>query len=112
MVRSFTIVFTTIFFVAAAAATEKISPSQSPQTAPTSAKERGIELFNQGQINESLAALRRAVKENKEDYEVWQFLGLALIRSKQLKEASKCFETALKLRPQFGPGHAGLAYSL
>ena len=75
-------------------------------------KGQGIKLYQQGNINEAIEALRKAVKENKQDYEAWHFLGLALINQKHLKEASKSFEAALKLQPQFAAGHAGLAYSL
>ena len=73
---------------------------------------RGIELYKQDRIPEAILALRKAVKENKDDYQAWQFLGLALIQGKDLKNATKSFETVLKLQPGYATGHTGLSYVL
>ena len=89
-----------------------IAEAQQSSSPPSEEREHGIELYRQNRINEAVAALRQAVKKNKADYEAWYFLGLALIRNKDLKNASKSFETALELQPRFAAGHAGLAYAL
>jgi cytochrome c-type biogenesis protein CcmH/NrfG len=57
--------------------------------------------------------LRRAVKENKTDDEAWYYLGLVLLAQRiRMQDATKAFETAIKLRPQFAAAHSGLAYAL
>jgi cytochrome c-type biogenesis protein CcmH/NrfG len=85
---------------------------QTPSNKPFADRERGIELYRQNRTIEAIEALRVAVKKNKEDSETWYFLGLALMQNKDLKDATKCFETAVKLQPQFAAAHAGLAYAL
>ncbi len=110
MLRS--ILVASVVFSTFAIALSQGSASQSQPLAPATERERGIALYTQGHLNDSIEVLRKVVKDNKQDVEAWHFLGLALIQNKQLKEASKCFETALKLQPQFAPGHAGLAYAL
>jgi len=75
-------------------------------------KKRGIALYEQNHFREAVEALRKATKADQHDHEAWYFLGLALIRNKDLKGASQSFETVLKLNPEFAPGHAGLAYAL
>ena len=51
--------------------------------------------------------------KNKSDHEGWRYLGLALLQQpNELKNASKAFETALKIKPDFAAAHAGLAFSL
>lgn len=75
-------------------------------------RQRGIELYRQGKFPEASNLLRKAVKKNKADDEAWYYLGLTLLHQpKELKNASKTFETALSLRPNFAPAYAGLAYS-
>lgn len=76
-------------------------------------RQRGIELYRQQKFAEAAKLLRKALKKNHSDDEAWYYLGLALLRQpKDVKEASKAFETALKLRPNFAAAHAGLSYSL
>src|SRR2546421_6327263 len=61
----------------------------------SSARERGIQLYNQQEFRSAVDSLQKAVKANKADYEAWFFLGLAQVRTKQLNEASKSFESAI-----------------
>ncbi|HUE80828.1 MAG TPA: TonB family protein [Pyrinomonadaceae bacterium] len=75
-------------------------------------RERGIELYRQNQIDQAIDWLKRATKKNKADIEAWYFLGLAFVQKGNLKEATKSFETSLKVKPTFAAGHAGLAYAL
>lgn len=89
--------------------------SSSAQTASpdNSQRVRGIELYNQQNYREAIRLLKQAVKKDKGDADAWYYLGLALIEDpKALKDSSKAFETATKLRPNFAAAHAGFAYVL
>lgn len=71
----------------------------------------GIELYRQGKFSEAAKQLRKAASKNKTDAEAWHFLGLALLQQgKKVKDASKAFETAVKLRPDYAPSRTALAY--
>lgn len=75
-------------------------------------RRRGIELYQQKDYVAASDILKKAVKRNKRDDVAWSYLGFALLQQpKRLKDASKAFETAIKLRPDFGAAHVGLAYS-
>jgi len=76
----------------------------------TAARARGIELYRQGKFSEAAKHLETAVKVNKADDEAWHYLGLVLLtQPKKIKDATKAFEAATKLRPEFAGAHAGLA---
>ena len=73
----------------------------------------GIELYHERKFAEAAKILRQSLKKNGSDDEGWYYLGLALLHQpKEMKEASKAFETALKLQPNFAAAHTGLSYSL
>lgn len=86
------------------------------QTVPANTSElrlRGIELYLQKNFSEAAGVLKQAVTKDKTDADAWYYFGLALIADpKGLKDASKAFETAVKLRPNFAAAHTGLAYAL
>jgi TonB family protein len=69
------------------------------------------ELYRQGRFADAASLLRKVVKENKSDEEGWYYLGLSLLQSKGAKDATKAFETALKLQPNFAQARVGLSYS-
>lgn len=72
---------------------------------------RGLELYKQGKFQEAAKVFRAVVEKNSSDDEGWYQLGLALMQqSREMKDASKAFETALKLRPNFAAAHAGLSH--
>jgi len=74
---------------------------------------RGIELYHQKNFSEAADVLKQAITKDKTDADAWYYFGLALIANpKGLKDASKAFETAVKLRPNFAAAHSGLAYAL
>lgn len=74
---------------------------------------RGIDLYHQKNYSAATDVLKQAITQDKTDADAWYFFGLALITdSKGLKDASKAFETAVKLRPNFAAAHTGLAYAL
>lgn len=100
---------------AANSATSPVASAQVTATPVANAEERqrGIELYRQEKFAEAAKLLRKALKKNHSDDEAWYYLGLALLHQpKEVKEASKALETALKLRPNFAAAHAGLSYSL
>lgn len=83
------------------------------QTSPVNLRLRGIELYQQKKYSEAAEVLKQAITKDKTDADAWYFLGLALITDpKGLKDASKAFETAVKLRPNFAAARTGLAYAL
>lgn len=69
------------------------------------------ELYRQGRFTEAASLLRKLIKENKVDKESWYYLGLSLIESDQAKDATKAFESSLKLYPNFTKARIGLGYS-
>lgn len=115
--RTTTAVFllTMLLFQTTHSGTTTVTSGQTTSTPSTNAEERdrGIELYRQVKFAEAASLLRKAVKKNKADEQAWYYLGLSLLyQPKELKNASKAFETALKVRPNFAAAHAGLSYSL
>ncbi|HET6669146.1 MAG TPA: TonB family protein [Pyrinomonadaceae bacterium] len=87
--------------------------AQSPSVPVASARERGLELYRAKDIVAASKVLKTAVKTNPADEQAWFYLGLALTQQpKELKNASKAFETAIKLKPDFAAAHTGLSYVL
>jgi TonB family protein len=84
---------------------------QSAASGSTAERQRAMTLYDQGKFAEALDLLLSVVTKNKEDHVAWYYLGFALIQQKRFKDASKAFETALKLRPDFAAAHSGLGYS-
>lgn len=76
-------------------------------------RERGIELFRQGNNAEAARVLKNATgrKEFKTDAEVWNHLGLAYLNLEKNKDARKVLEKAVKLAPQNSIYRANLAYA-
>ena len=75
-------------------------------------KERGIKLYHESHYDEAQTVLEQAVKVDKNDFEAWYFLGLTSVKKGDYKPATKYFESAIKIKPDFAAGHAGLAYVL
>lgn len=75
-------------------------------------REKAIKLYTAGETKKAVEALRAVVKKRKDDADAWYYLGLALNRNADAKNARKAFETSIKLRPDFANAHAALAYTL
>ncbi len=75
-------------------------------------RDRGIQLYKEGKFKDSIKLLSEVVKKNSEDSEAWYFLGLASVRDDNWKRARRAFEAAVRITPNFGPAHSGLAYAL
>ena len=89
------------------------SLAQAPPTVDFEERERGIQLYRAKDYTKSAKILKIAVKKNDADDQAWYYLGLALTQQpKELKNATKAFETAIKLKPNFAAAHTGLGYVL
>lgn len=89
--------FLVVLFCTAAivgAGIEQQSPVPSP---PADETARAISLYQQGQNEEAIASLRGLVKRNKNDLRAWHYLGLALEKKGDAKEARKAHEKAARL---------------
>jgi TonB family protein len=71
-----------------------------PQQSTTASDQtsRGVELYAQGDVAGAIDVLRKAVKEREDDSRAWHYLGLALSRQGNLKEAREALDKAVKLR--------------
>ena len=84
---------------------------QTPSTVKVEERATGIELYRLGKFAEAAKQLKKATDKNKTDADAWHFLGLALLQQgKKVKDATKAFETAVKLRPSYAPSHTALSY--
>jgi TonB family protein len=86
--------------------------AQQPAQTTSEDRDRGIQLYGQGDTKGAISALRAAVKHDKADGYAWYYLGLALVRADDLRNARKAFEAAIKLKPDLGFAHTGLAFTL
>jgi len=72
--------------------------AQQPAGNPSPDRDRGIQLYNQGDNKGAIEALRSTVKRDKEDADAWHYLGLAQLGAGNKGEARKAFEKAANLR--------------
>lgn len=72
-----------------------------------------IKLVNEHRSNEALAALKQALKTNKQDAEAWYYLGVVYLQLSDFKKATDAFEDALKFQYKSpANAHSGHAYAL
>ncbi|HEY5075396.1 MAG TPA: TonB family protein [Pyrinomonadaceae bacterium] len=83
-------------------------------TAETDAadRDRGIKLYQQGQIVEAIKILKRVVKTHADDADAWYFLGLAYYSNSAFLWARDALEHSVSLRPDSADANAKLAYAL
>ncbi|MCP9492882.1 MAG: TonB family protein [Pyrinomonadaceae bacterium MAG19_C2-C3] len=67
------------------------------QAQSSTARDKGISLFKQGDTKEAIKELRRAVKDDKSDAVAWHHLGLALAQKGDKSGARKAFDKAFNL---------------
>ena len=60
------------------------------------ARERGIAMVQQGNTGEAIVLLKGVLKQNKRDVRAWHWLGVALEKQQQVKDASKAHEAAVR----------------
>lgn len=73
-------------------------------------REKGIELFNKEDFNGAISNLREIVGKDKNDADVWYYLGWALAFTQDLKQSKKAFENMAKLKPNDARPSVGLSY--
>jgi tetratricopeptide (TPR) repeat protein len=72
--------------------------AQSQQAKSFEDRDRGIRLYQKGDRQGAIEALRAATSKNKDDGDAWHYLGLALLAEGKKDEARKAFETAATIR--------------
>ena len=72
--------------------------AQQPAASPSfEDRERGIQLYKQGDATGAIAALRAATKRNKNDISAWHYLGLSFEKTGKKDDARKAHEKAAKI---------------
>lgn len=76
--------------------------------------EKGLELFRTGKFPESVAVFKAlsGSQANKENAEVWNYLGLAQSKAGDAKGGRKSFEKAVKLQPANADYRTNFAFAL
>jgi tetratricopeptide (TPR) repeat protein len=72
--------------------------AQSQQAKSFDDRDRGIQLYQKGDRQGAIEALRAATSKNKNDGDAWHYLGLALLAEGKKDDARKAFETAATVR--------------
>lgn len=92
---------------------EQTTLAQAPPGSETELRYSGIQLYRVRNFVEAAKVLKDVVKKNDSDGEAWYYVGLALTQQpKELKNATKAFETAIKLKPNSAAAHTALGYVL
>lgn len=74
-----------------------ITSAQQPAGSSSEDRERGIQLYKQGDTKGAIEVLGATVKRNKDDLSAWHYLGLALEQKGDKGSARKAYEKAAKL---------------
>jgi tetratricopeptide (TPR) repeat protein len=88
-----------------------LSAARAQERTASGDRERGIALYQKGDLAGAVEALSAAVKKEKQDADAWHFLGLAYYSQGDAKGARKAFQTEAKLRPDSATAHVGTAYA-
>jgi TonB family protein len=101
------------FLIALLLAVTTVVSGQAAPAPPAPERERGIEYLHRQKYKEAIDSFKLAVKKDASDPQTWYYLGMALLQNaKTFKDATKAFETAVKLSSNSAALRAGLAYSL
>ena len=68
----------------------------SAQNDSSAERDRGIQLYKQGDLNGAIQSLQAAIKRDKDDVSAWHYLGEALAQQAKNNEALKAHEKAAK----------------
>ena len=82
---------------------------QQPGSATSDERDRGLQLYQNGDAKGAIEALRIAVKRQKDDISAWHYLGLAYERLGRMGNARNAHEKAAKTADALltsSPGHA------
>jgi TonB family protein len=72
--------------------------AQQPTNSSSADRDRGLQLYKQGDTKGAIEVLRATVNRDKEDGDAWHYLGLALLGVGDKSGARKAFEKAATLR--------------
>jgi TonB family protein len=75
--------------------------AQQPSGSHSEERDRGVQLYQQGDFAGAVRALRSATQKDKTDLEAWHWLGLALERQGKPGDARKAHEKAARLGDDF-----------
>ena len=92
---------TTVAVVAQATRTDMILAQEQQPTVKSPADDviRGVELYKQDKHKEAIKLLRDAAKKRREDADAWLYLGMAYLKTNEIKKAREALQTARRLRP-------------
>ncbi len=101
MDRSFNLIgprfATTLLLALVLLATDTTSTAQRPTSSTSEERDRGIQLYKQGDATGAIAVLRKAVKLHKDGISGWHYLGLSLAKTGKRDDARKAHEKAAKI---------------
>jgi TonB family protein len=86
--------------------------AQQPAGTPSEDRERGIQLYKQGETGAAIKILKKVVDKHSDDADAWYFLALAYWSEGAIGAARPAFEHVIELRPELPDAHGKLAYSL
>lgn len=78
-------------------ATSTGATAQQPAGSISEERDRGIQLYKQGDAMGAIAALRAATKRNKNDISAWHYLGLSFEKAGKKDDARKAHEKTAKI---------------
>ena len=84
--------------------------AQEPE--PPASTTRGIQLYEQGDLQGAAKVLKAVVAKHRDDADAWYYLGLALYRQRWIGAARFPFERVVELRPSSADARAKLSYAL
>ena len=84
--------------------------AQEPEQPATTT--RGIQLYEQGDLQSAAKVLEAVVAKNHDDADAWYYLGLARYRQGWIGAALSPFERVVELRPDSADARAKLSYAL
>jgi TonB family protein len=93
-------------------ATAANANAQQPAGSPSEDRDRGIQLFREGNIAQAIKIFEKVIKKHSDDADAWYYLGLAYWSEGAIGAARPAFEHVIQLRPELPNAHAKLAYSL
>ena len=78
-------------------------PARPQQQGPVASNQtsEGVRLYEQGDTDGAIKALREAVRNHRDDARAWHYLGLAFIRKGEFREAREALSKAISFRNMF-----------
>ena len=70
-----------------------------------------VVMYNQGKLKNVIKKAKQLIAQYPQSIFLWNILGLTNAGIKKLNEAEKCFQTTIKLKPDFVEAHYNLGNS-